>query len=191
MYGEFCGASEADDVSGVFRAAAASTFLSAADDERVIGHAAFHVEETDAFRRVKFVRGEREEIDVGRADVELEFAGRLHGVSVEQRAFAVADGGEFLDGKNHAGLVVRPHRGDDRGVGADGLLEDVEVDRAVGLDGEKGDFVAALLQIRAELHVRGVLDGGGDDVAFAGLRDERAVEGGVVALGAILCVCSP
>ena len=132
---------------------------------------------------MELVGAEGQEIDTERLHLDGEFAGDLNGVGVGKDALAATDGGDFLDGEHDAGLVVGVHDRDDGGVGSDGLFEDVEVEGAIGLDGEIGDFEALFFEVFAEVDVGGVLDLGGDDVAFAG-GDEGGLEGGVVGLGA-------
>ena len=62
---------------------------------------------------------------------------------------APAQAADLLDGLHDADLVVDCHDGDERGVGADGGLEDVEVDDAVFADREVGDFEAFLGELAA------------------------------------------
>ncbi len=56
------------------------------------------------------------------AEIERELAGGLDGVGVEESAGGVGDGGEFGDGLDDAGLVVREHDADEFGVGTEGGL---------------------------------------------------------------------
>ncbi len=65
-------------------------------------------------------------------EVEWELAGCLDGVGVEESAGGVGDGGEFGDGLDDAGLVVREHDADEFGVGADRGLQGCGFDDAFG-----------------------------------------------------------
>ena len=53
-------------------------------------------------------------------NVDGNLPGDLHCVRVKQHAMTPADGCDFLDGKQHACFVVRPHDGHDGGVRPDG-----------------------------------------------------------------------
>ncbi len=74
-------------------------------------------------------------------------AGGLGRVHVEDDALLAAqraDGGDVLD---HADFVVHEHHADQDGVGADGGLEHVQVQQAVFLHVQVGDFKALALQL--------------------------------------------
>ena len=103
---------------------------------------------------------------------------------MEEDILAVADGGDFFDGENDASFVVGPHDGNQGGVGADGFVEQMQIERAVGVHGEESHFAALLLEEGAMIDDGGMLDGGGQDVAAAGMGGQGAVQGGVVAFGA-------
>src|SRR5687767_14530929 len=60
----------------------------------------------------------------------------------------------------------------------------MQIERPIRFDRQKRDVAAAFLQKLAELYIRGMLDGRGEDVALAWLQGQRAVDRGVVALGA-------
>ena len=92
--------------------------------------------------------------------------------------------GDRLDG---ADLVVGVHDADERGVVGDGVLEVLEVDEALAVDGEVGDAEAFLLEALGLVEDGVVLDGGRDDVLAAALAAGGvggAAEGEVVALAA-------
>jgi len=63
VFGQFAGFAETDDAGDVFGAAAPAAFLMSAGDERFEADAAADEENADAFGPVKFVSGERQEID--------------------------------------------------------------------------------------------------------------------------------
>lgn len=91
---------------------------------------------------------------------------------------------DFFDWLDHPNLVVHRHDGDEPGVGPDGGSERIEVDDAVGVNGEVGDVEALLLEITAGVEDALVLRLGGDDVAlllFIEVHD--ALDGDVVGLG--------
>ena len=113
--------------------------------------------------------GEGEEIDAERLHIDREFASDLNGVGVKQHVVAAADCREFLNRKQHSGLVIRPHDGDDRGVGPDGRLQIAEVDAAVEVNRQERRLVTALLELVAKLDVGRVLDRRGDDVPLGGV----------------------
>ena len=92
------------------------------------------------------------------------------------------------DGLDDADFVVGVHDGDEDGLvgafGDDGALEVVEVDEAVGLDGQVGDDVAHLLELLAGVEDGLVLGDLGDDVVAAlAVHLGDALDGEVVGLG--------
>ena len=93
--------------------------------------------------------------------------------------------GEGFHGVQVAGLVVRPHHGDDRGVGVDHFAGPVHVEAAEAVDGDLHHGVAAAFEVLAEIEDGRMLDRGDHDLAAADRADvQRAQDGGVVALGA-------
>ena len=81
-----------------------------------IGRALAHREHADALRAAELVGAQRQEVDVRPHVAQVEPAGRLHGVGVEQRArrplcTSEATGAEVGD---RADLVVDGHHADDR-----------------------------------------------------------------------------
>ena len=110
------------------------------------GVAAADVERADTLGPVELVAGEREDVDVVGLHVDGDLADGLDGVGVEEDALLVADLADLADGLDDADFVVGVHDGDQDGLlrafGDDGAAEVVEVDEAVGLDGQVGDAVA-------------------------------------------------
>ena len=68
-----------------------------------------HIKAANSLGRMELVCGEREVIDTEGFDIELHLARRLHRIGVKRHAFDAADGGDFFNGKDHAGLVVGHH----------------------------------------------------------------------------------
>ena len=183
-HGQLGGASKGYHARDVLGAAAPAPLLSAADHVRLVLDAPFHVEQPDALGRMQLVRRKRQEVHVEFPHINLQLARRLHGVGVEQHAMPVANRGNLAHREQDARLVVRPHDRDDGGIRANGLLQLLQVQRAVRLHGQEGHGATALLEQLAELDVRRVLDRSGQDVGLAGLRDQGALDRRVVALGA-------
>ena len=59
-----------------------------------------------------------------------------------------------------------------------------KIERAVGVHGEESYFATLLFEEGAMVDDGGMLDGGGQDVALAGMGGQGAVQGGVVAFRA-------
>jgi hypothetical protein len=95
---------------------------------------------------------------------------------VEKDAAGAAELGDLLDREEHAGFVVRPHGRDERGVVGNGVLELTQREAAVAIDREISDAAVVALEGAAVIEDGRMLDGAGDDVAFAGIRLERGVE---------------
>ena len=108
--------------------------------------------------------GKREEIDVLElaAEVERQFACRLHGVGVEERAVRFGVAGELADGLDDARLIVGEHEADKAGVRLQREVKVVRREQAVTIGLEVGDLDAAALERLGRVQDRVVLDGGGD-----------------------------
>ena len=90
----------------------------------------------------------------------------------------------LLDGLDDADLVVDRHDRDERSGGTQRFLELLEVDQAVGLDGEVSDLEAFLLEATARVEHTLVLGLGGDNVVLFGLVEMGdTLDGHVVGLG--------
>ena len=88
-------------------------------------------------------------------------------------------------GKDRAGLVVRPHDGDDCHAIRQRRLVGIQVEPPFCIDRDHMDADAfVLLQPRAQRQHRRVLDRTGDDLAPARVGLERGQDRGVVAFGA-------
>src|SRR5438477_12965104 len=101
-------ASEADDVRNIFGAAAAIPLLMAADEVGFKSRPSPYIEETDSLRGMKFMAGQRQETHAKIVNVDFQFAGRLHRIRVAEHSPAAANGADFFDRENNAGLVVGP-----------------------------------------------------------------------------------
>ncbi len=76
---------EGDDAADVVGAAAPIPLLAATDDERVDGRAVAHGQHAHALRTAELVGAQRQQVDVRPQVAEVEPAGRLHGVGVDER----------------------------------------------------------------------------------------------------------
>ena len=150
---EFGRLTEGDYVGHIFSATTLAAFLPATDDVRLKRCIGFDVEQTYPFWRSQLVGGEGEEIDAEFLHVDRQFAGCLHGVCVEQHAVAAADRCKLLNRKQHAGLVIRPHDGNNAGVRADGCLQIADVNATVEVNRQERHLVTALLELVAKLDV--------------------------------------
>ena len=111
----------------------------------------------------------REQVDAERIDVEVEQAGGLHGVRVEDgvRVLRLDDARGLGDRLDRADLVVHVHDADEGGLVRDRRLQLREVDEALAVDAEVGDAEALLLEPLGRVEDGVVLDGGRDDVVAA------------------------
>ena len=71
--------------------------------------------------------GQRERVDRRFRESNRNFSNYLDGVGMKQDAMTESDLSDFLDGKKHTGLIVRPHRRNNGGLRGDGALKFVEV----------------------------------------------------------------
>ena len=102
-----------------------------------------------------------------------------------RRTVAVGDLRQLLDGLDRADLVVRRHDGDQRGVVPDGLFQVLRIHDAELVHWQICDLEALLLQLRAGMQQRVVLDLAGDDVvALFPVGEGRALDSPVIAFRA-------
>ena len=145
---------------------------------------AAHVQRAHALRPVALVRGQAHQINRQCAHVDLDLAGGLRGIDVEDHAVFAADRADCRDVLDHANLVVHEHhRGEDR-VRADGGLELVQIKQTIGLHVEVGRLEALALQFAHGVEHGLVLGLHRDDVLAARLVELRSpLQGQVVGLG--------
>ena len=144
----------------------------AAGQQRLHARAALDPERPGAFRAVEFVRRQGEQIDAERAHVDRNFARRLHGVGVHQRATFVGDRRDIGDRLNGSDFVIGVHHRDERGVVGDAPRDAVGRDDAGLVDGNERRPPAAFRQGLQRIQHRLVFDRAGDQVTTAG-RLER------------------
>src|SRR5687768_184418 len=92
------------------------------------------IERPNAFRSVKLVGGQGEQIDAQCFNIEREYTRSLDGVGVKQDAMTTSDApnlGERLDG---ADFVAGVHHGNETGLGADRALDVRRVEPSVRID---------------------------------------------------------
>ena len=82
---------------------------------------------------MKFVRGQRKEIDRRIAEADRDLADRLHGVCVKEHTFLATEFGNLLNWKQYAGLVVRPHHRNERGLRVNGRFQFSNIDIAISI----------------------------------------------------------
>ena len=131
-------------------------------------HTATDVRGADALRSVELVRRQRQRVDPQRVDGDLQLAGCLHGVGVEQGAGVVRHARERRDVIDVAQLVVGERQRDQRRIRPERGAERVGGDAAIGIDGDIGD-VGILGGERGQ--DGRVLEAGGDHVRAAPLPD--------------------
>ena len=127
------------------------------------------------------MRRNREQVNAVFLHVHGNLADGLHGISVEEHAFFVAELADFCDRLNHANFIIGKHDADQDGLVVDRPLEVFQVDQAIGLYRQIGYAVAILLQSLA-----GVEDGfvlgylGNDVIAALAIHLRNALDGEVV-----------
>jgi len=142
------------------------------------------VQRADAFRAVGFVGGERHHVDFQLLQVDLDLAGGLSRVDVEQDALRtkqLANGSDVVDG---ADFVVHMHHRHQNGVFAQCRFDHRRSDQAVFGRLEVGDFETFTLQLAHGVEDSLVLDLAGDQVlAFGSVEMCRTLDSQVVGLG--------
>jgi hypothetical protein len=142
------------------------------------------------------VGAEGHQVDLQLGEVDVDLAGGLGRIDVEDDALLAADLADLGDRLDHADLVVHEHHRDHHGVGADGRLQHLEVDQAVFLDVEVGGLEAFPLEFAHGVEHGLVLGLDGDDACpcrsrcaaplIARLLDSVAPEVQMISLGSAL-----
>ena len=129
--------------------------------------------------------GEAESANLPSGQIELLLTRALDGVRMEKDILPGTNFPDFPHRLPHAGLVVRAHDGDKRGVGPEGMGEMCRINQAIVADIEIGDLESpASFQ-----QMKGVQDGvmfrsHGDEVASPPrLRLRQTLHGEIAALG--------
>ena len=145
---------------------------------------AAHVQRTNAFRAVGLVGRERHQVDFQLGQVDIDLAGGLSSVDVQQHTLGagqLADGGDVV---NRADFVVHvDHRNQD-GVFTHRSFDHRRGDDTVGGWLKVGDLETFTLQLAHGVQDSLVLNLGGDQVfAFGRVEMRRALDSQVVGLG--------
>src|SRR5690606_32381257 len=186
LLGDGEGLAHADDLVGGQGAGAHAALMAATVHGGFQAHArlAADVQRADTFRAVGLVRREGHQVDLELLQVDLDLAGRLGGIDVEQHtagAGQLTDGGDVVDG---ADLVVDVHDRDQDGVVAQRRLEHGRGDDAVVDVLEVSDIDALALVLASGVQDRLVYDLGGVDVLALGEIEVRdTLDALVVGLG--------
>merc|ERR1719517_391398 len=141
------------------------------------------IDRANALGAVKLVARYGHQVNVHLVHVNGELADGLGGVRVEEDLLGPAQGADLGDGLDHPDLVVHGHDGHQGGVLADLALELLQVDEAVGLDGQVSDVEALLLELPARVEDALVVGLGRYDVPLlAAVKVRDALDGEVVGL---------
>ena len=179
--GVFEGCGHAHDGGKILRTRALAALLCAALDEVRQEDALTGVQHAGALRPVELVRGERQQVDVLRLDVNGQVSHGLHGVGVEQHARLAADCADLADRQDGADLVVGVHDGNQARVLANGALDLLRRHGADGADGEQLDGEALFFKLFQRVQHGVVLECGRNDVLFAfAFAEARGGEDGLI-----------
>jgi seryl-tRNA synthetase len=167
LAGEFRRRSEADDAGNVLGAAAALSFLPAADEQWRKARTTADVKRPDALRRVKLVPAEAEEIDGHRVDREVDLPNGLNRVRMHQGSGRMSDLDNLAHRRDDSGLVVRPHDGDERrSAGLNKMAQGIEIDAAIGMHWRTKDVAALIFPAPRGFGHSGVLGAGDHEIGF-------------------------
>ena len=132
---------------------------------------------------MKFVRGKRKKVNWQVAQLDRNFPNTLDGVSVKQDAFFATDLCDFLDWKQHSGLVIGRHQGHNCCLRANRLFQFSQSDVAVAVHAQKSDLTTALSQFFAMAAHGTVLHRAGDNMFSASIELERGINRSIIRLG--------
>src|SRR5450830_98389 len=176
----------ADDLVGRQGAGTHAALVTAAVHGRFKANTrlAADVQRADAFRTVGLVGREGHQVDFQLLQVDVDLAGGLGAVDMEQhaaRAGQLADGSDVVDG---ADLVVHVHERNQDGVVAQGGFNHGRGDQAIFTGLDVGDFETFALQLAHGVEDRLVFDLAGDQVLALGAVEMRdPLDRQVVGLG--------
>ena len=176
----------ADDLVCCKRAGAHAAFVTAAVNLGLNAHArlAANVESADALGAVYLVRGQAHQIDLKLLRVDDELARRLRCVAVKEHAAFAANIADGFDVLHNADFVIDGHHGHERRIRADGCLEVFEVDEAIFLHIEVGDFIPFGFKMAHAVQNSLVFRLDRDEVlALVAIEMRRALNGEVVGFG--------
>ena len=151
---------------------------------RIDAHAAADIQRADALGRIELMAGERQHIDAQLVHVNRHRADSLHRIRVEEDIVRPGDLRNFRNRLNGADFVVGKHdRNENRLIG-NRLFNVGRVHAAVFVDRQVRHLKAVLLEPAARMQHGVMLDNRGNDmVAFFLMRESRALDGPVIALG--------
>ena len=133
-------------------------------------HATAQIEEADTLRAAQLVTARRHEIDLQFIDIERDMRVRLDGIGMEEDALAgfrcmlLKARTDLCDRLECADFVVRHHDADEQRVRTDRRHHRIRIDMALVIDRKIGHIEAPLLEIRAGMEDRMMLDLVGDDM---------------------------
>ena len=113
FFGDAKGFAHTDDLMRCQRTRAHAALMAATVHLRFQTHARFatHIQRTDAFRPIGFVRGKAHQIDFEFLQINLDFTGRLRRINVEKHTAFATDFADGRDVLNHADFVIHHHHG--------------------------------------------------------------------------------
>ena len=119
-------------------------------------YAGAHEQGAGALGSVDLVAREAQEIDVPVIDINRNSPRRLGRIGVEERTGALAPSRDFRDGLEHPDLVVGGHHRDYERLFVEHLVEMIEVQEAVCIDGQYDGVEARASQVQDRLEHRRV-----------------------------------
>src|SRR5262249_3950580 len=116
---------------------------------------------------VKLVAGDGESITADFFDVNLNLAGRLHGVGMEENVGFAGDFADLNDWLKYASFVVGHHYADQFCVGPECFAHVFRINNVLAVHRDKRHLAAQLLEMFAGIEHGMMFHGGGDYVIAA------------------------
>src|SRR5277367_6820471 len=167
LLAEFTGFAEADDARHIERAGTHTAFVAAAINDGRELHAwvaTANVQRANTFWAVNLVAADGQHVNVVFLHVDRNFAYRLYAVRGEENPVFLGDFADFRDWIDHSNLIVGIHDGNQNGGWADSGFQLIQVDPAIFLHRQIGDFKTVFFQALAGIQHGLVLDSLSDDV---------------------------
>src|SRR6185437_7423503 len=125
-----------------------------------------------AFRAMKFMRANRNEVGVELLNIRKRFfAEPLYRVGVKQNAVFPANSSQFSHWLKRSDFVIRRHQGHEHGVRADGVAQILRRNQSFAIDRQNRDFeTIAFGEIFHGMQNRVMFNGRSDDMSASRLE---------------------
>src|SRR3984893_3385960 len=155
---------QGDNSSYIFRSRAETSLVVSSIKELLQTSAPTDVQGSYVLRGIKFVAGERQQIQAQRIYVNGKLSSGLHCICMKVNVSVRRDAANLLERLYSAKLIIGVHHGNKCGLLANGPAQLVRRDKTLAVNRQVGDIYTALLQSLAGIEHSFMLDRASDDV---------------------------